>query len=184
MSIIETRLIGVLAASILSVYCGSAVSPTARTNETMGTTPTPRANAVSDRLTSSEGFRIPCLDKLKVKRPRSPLAKSETATSIYVTMYVPLNCTDDDGAIFQELVGGAKYDWKVSSVISYETEDRVFEYVVGFNARGTGALVELTYMDSTGTGKLDSVFQSGGMRKPVLPDWMIAREKTEGNESR
>ncbi len=92
---------------------------------------------------------------------------------LFLIIREPDRCTDDDNGIFQKLLGGGtKYEYKVLSITSYQTKEIVFEHTVKFNIVPTNAIVELTYLDTNNDGRFDTVFQSGQLKKPIVPSWL------------
>lgn len=125
-----------------------------------------------EKLHSETGFEIPCLVDAKVKREISPLKSQPGRSTVFVIEYAPEDCIQDDLGVFQKLVGGAKYQRDVISILGYQTEKSIFAYTVSFAIRKTNATNELTYLDTNGDGTLDTVFQSTSLAKPILPKWL------------
>ena len=121
------------------------------------------------KLVSEDGFRIPCLEGARIKKDSTSLGQQTANEEVFVVIYEPVRCPDDDGGVFHKLVGGVDYEWKVVSIASYQTKNTVFEHTVKFNIVGTGSILELTYLDTGDDGKFDTVFQSPDLKKPILP---------------
>lgn len=170
--------IGLLSILCLFLSCGGpfsnsdALSQTNRQSDHQMTADDKQLEGI-EKLVSDEGFVIPCLENARKKNELRPLSKQTAKEEVFVIVREPVRCTDDDNGIFQKLLGGGtKYEYKVLSITSYQTRESVFEHTVKFNIVPTNAIVELTYLDTNNDGRFDTVFQSGQLKKPVVPSWL------------
>ncbi len=118
-----------------------------------------------------EPFRIPCIDKFGPIEDAIPVnvASSKPVFHKYQKL---TDCKLENSLTSKSLPAVPSGIWLVKGISLYLTKTGIFAAVFLVTYDGTGADMDVTFLDADGDGELDIAFQSSGLKQPILPDWL------------